>query len=41
MRKVLRLENITRHYREGEGLPEAFSGLNLNLRAGEIVALVG
>lgn len=41
MSEVLKLENITRHYREGEGLLEVFSGLNLNLRAGEIVALVG
>jgi lipoprotein-releasing system ATP-binding protein len=41
MNEVLRLENITRRYREGEGQLEVFSGLNLSLNAGEIVALVG
>lgn len=41
MSEVLKLENITRRYREGEGQLEVFSELNLNLRAGEIVALVG
>ncbi|HKU64166.1 MAG TPA: ABC transporter ATP-binding protein [Rhizomicrobium sp.] len=41
MSDVLVLENITRHYKEGEGLLEVFSGLNLSVRAGEIVALVG
>jgi len=41
MSEVLRLENITRHFREGEGLLEVFSGLNLSVSAGEIVALVG
>jgi lipoprotein-releasing system ATP-binding protein len=41
MSDVLKLENITRRYKEGEGQLEVFSGLNLNLRAGEIVALVG
>ncbi len=41
MGEVLRLGNITRHYGEGEGLLEVFSGLNLNLRASEMVALVG
>jgi lipoprotein-releasing system ATP-binding protein len=41
MSEVLRLENITRRYREGEGQLEVFSGLNLSLKAGEIVALVG
>jgi lipoprotein-releasing system ATP-binding protein len=41
MSDVLKLENITRRYREGEGQLEVFSGLNLELRAGEIVALVG
>ena len=39
--EVLRLESITRRYREGEGQLEVFNGLNLSLRAGEIVALVG
>ena len=41
MSEILRLENITRHYKEGEGLLEVFSGLSLSIRAGEIVALVG
>jgi lipoprotein-releasing system ATP-binding protein len=41
MSEVLRLENITRRYREGEGQLEVFSGLSLSLKAGEIVALVG
>jgi lipoprotein-releasing system ATP-binding protein len=41
MSEVLRLENITRHYKEGEGLLEVFSGLGLSINAGEIVALVG
>jgi lipoprotein-releasing system ATP-binding protein len=38
---VLRLQDITRLYREGEGQLEVFSGLNLSVSAGEIVALVG
>jgi len=41
MSDVLRLENITRRYKEGEGQLEVFSGLKLSLKAGEIVALVG
>jgi lipoprotein-releasing system ATP-binding protein len=41
MSEVLKLENITRHYREGEGQLEVFSGLFLSLKPGEIVALVG
>jgi lipoprotein-releasing system ATP-binding protein len=41
MSEVLRLENITRRYKEGEGQLEVFSGLSLSLHAGEIVALVG
>ncbi len=41
MSEVLRLEAITRRYKEGEGQLEVFSGLNLALRQGEIVALVG
>jgi lipoprotein-releasing system ATP-binding protein len=40
-REVLKLENITRRYREGEGQLEVFSGLSLQLHPGEIVALVG
>jgi len=41
MNEVLRLENVTRRYKEGEGQLEVFSGLNLSLKPGEIVALVG
>ena len=41
MSEVLRLENITRRFKEGEGQLEVFSGLDLSLQAGEIVALVG
>ncbi len=41
MIEVLRLENVTRRYREGEGQLEIFSGLNMTLAPGEIVALVG
>ena len=41
MSEVLRLEAITRKYKEGEGQLEVFSGLDLSLRAGEVVALVG
>jgi lipoprotein-releasing system ATP-binding protein len=39
--EVLRLQDITRRYREGEGQLEVFSALNLSVKAGEIVALVG
>jgi len=41
MSEVLKLESITRRYREGEGQLEVFSGLDLSVKAGEIVALVG
>jgi lipoprotein-releasing system ATP-binding protein len=41
MSEVLRLENITRRYKEGEGQLEVFSGLDLAVNSGEIVALVG
>jgi lipoprotein-releasing system ATP-binding protein len=41
MSEVLRLEAITRRFKEGDGQLEVFSGLNLSLRAGEVVALVG
>jgi lipoprotein-releasing system ATP-binding protein len=41
MSDVLRLDNITRRYREGEGQLEVFSGLSMSLKPGEIVALVG
>jgi lipoprotein-releasing system ATP-binding protein len=39
--EVLRLSDVTRRYREGEGQLEVFGGLNLSIKAGEIVALVG
>ena len=41
MNSALRLENVTRLYKEGEGQLEVFSGLNLDLKPGEVVALVG
>ncbi len=41
MSDVLSLQDITRRYREGEGQLEVFSGLNLSVKPGEIVALVG
>jgi lipoprotein-releasing system ATP-binding protein len=41
MSEILRLENITRRYKEGEGQLEVFSELSLAINAGEIVALVG
>ncbi len=41
MSEVLRLQDVTRIYKEGEGQLEVFSGLNLTLRPGEVVALVG
>jgi lipoprotein-releasing system ATP-binding protein len=42
MSEVLRLDNVSRHYREGEkGDLEVFNNLSLSLRQGEIVALVG
>ena len=42
MSEVLRLDKVSRHYREGEkGDLEVFSQLSLSLNAGEIVALVG
>jgi lipoprotein-releasing system ATP-binding protein len=41
MASALRLENVTRRYKEGAGELEVFSGLNLELHPGEVVALVG
>ena len=41
MSEILKLENITRRYKEGEGQLEIFTGLNLAIHPGEIVALVG
>ncbi|HEY0281563.1 MAG TPA: ABC transporter ATP-binding protein [Rhizomicrobium sp.] len=38
---ALRLDMVARTYREGEGQLEVFSGVNLSLAAGELVALVG
>jgi lipoprotein-releasing system ATP-binding protein len=38
---MLRLENVSRRYKEGEGQLEVFRDLNMSLQAGEIVALVG
>lgn len=39
--EALRLEAVTRSFREGAGTLEIFRGLNATLMAGEIVALVG
>jgi lipoprotein-releasing system ATP-binding protein len=41
MSDVLRLENISRRYKEGEGQLEVFKDLSMSLKSGEIVALVG
>ena len=41
MADVLRLENVSRRFKEGEGQLEVFSALNMALAPGEIVALVG
>jgi lipoprotein-releasing system ATP-binding protein len=41
MDDVLKLDAITRRFKEGEGQLEVFSGLSMSLRPGEIVALVG
>ena len=41
MSDLLRLESVSRRYREGEGQLEIFSGLSLSLKPGEIAALVG
>ena len=41
MSEVLRLANVSRRYSEGGGQLEIFSGLELTLQPGEIVALVG
>ena len=41
MAEMLRLENVSRRYKEGEGQLEVFRDLNMSLQAGEIVALVG
>jgi lipoprotein-releasing system ATP-binding protein len=41
MSELLRLENVSRRYKEGEGQLEIFRDLNMVLQAGEVVALVG
>jgi lipoprotein-releasing system ATP-binding protein len=41
MSDVLRLDKVSRRFKEGEGQLEVFSDVSLNLKAGEIVALVG
>ncbi len=41
MAEMLRLENVSRRYKEGEGQLEVFRDLSMTLAAGEIVALVG
>jgi lipoprotein-releasing system ATP-binding protein len=41
MSEVLRLENVARRYREGEGQLEIFRDVSFSLSAGEVVALVG
>jgi lipoprotein-releasing system ATP-binding protein len=41
LNEVLRLENVSRRYKEGSGQLEIFDSLNLTLAPGEIVALVG
>jgi lipoprotein-releasing system ATP-binding protein len=41
MSELLRLESVSRRYKEGEGQLEVFSDLNMVLQAGEVVALVG
>ena len=41
MSELLRLEKVSRRYKEGEGQLEVFRDLNMTLEAGEVVALVG
>ncbi|MDB5735652.1 MAG: Lipoprotein-releasing system ATP-binding protein LolD [Alphaproteobacteria bacterium] len=41
MDDILRLDAITRRFKEGDGQLEVFSNLALSLKPGEIVALVG
>jgi lipoprotein-releasing system ATP-binding protein len=38
---VLRLENVARQYRQGQGTLEVFRDVRMTLRPGELVALVG
>ena len=41
MSDVLRLENVARRFKQGDGQLEVFSDISLSLKPGEIVALVG
>ena len=41
MSEILRLEDIRRHYVQGGEALEVLRGVNLSVRAGEVVALVG
>jgi lipoprotein-releasing system ATP-binding protein len=41
MSDVLRLDKVARRYAEGAGTLEIFRDINLSLKAGEVVALVG
>ncbi|HEY0105613.1 MAG TPA: ATP-binding cassette domain-containing protein, partial [Rhizomicrobium sp.] len=41
MSEALRLANVTRTYSQGAGTLEVFRGIDLTLRPGELVALVG
>jgi lipoprotein-releasing system ATP-binding protein len=41
MSEALRLQDVTRTYKQGTGALEVFRGINLTLRQGELVALVG
>src|ERR1700753_4250965 len=41
MREILKLEAITRRFKEGAGQLEVFSELGMSLESGEIVALIG
>ncbi|MGH6829362.1 MAG: ABC transporter ATP-binding protein [Rhizomicrobium sp.] len=41
MNEILRLANIARRYRQGEGQLEVFRDVSMALGAGEVVALVG
>jgi lipoprotein-releasing system ATP-binding protein len=41
MSDVLRLEKVSRRFKEGEGQLEVFTDISMELKAGEIVALVG
>ena len=38
---ALRLQNVARHYKQGQGILEVFRDITLAIRPGELVALVG